>query len=52
MLLMSSADLFQKIFQEHYQSVKLFGRFVGPDLRPNCLQTTKLAASKERVNLV
>ena len=23
--------------------------FVGPDLRPNCLQTSKVAASKERV---
>ena len=25
------------------------GHFVGPDLGPNCLQTTKVDASKERV---
>ena len=48
MFLLLSTDIFQnyikkKIFQEHYQSVKLFDSgqiqpFVGPDLGPNCLQ--------------
>ena len=65
MLLFSSADIFQyqlfkKLFQEHYQSVKWFGSRSGltqhcicPDLGPNCLQSyqqaMKVAASKERV---
>ena len=32
-------NLYQKFFQEHYQSVKQVGsRFCGPDLGPNCLQ--------------
>ena len=48
-------NLFKKFFQEHYQSVKRFEsnqdrHCVGPDLGPNCLQTTKVATSKERVN--
>ena len=45
MLLLSSADffqnlLFEKFFEEHYQSVKLFGyrsgQIVGPDLGLIC----------------
>ena len=31
-------SFYQKIFQEHYQSVKQFGTKVGPDLGPNSLQ--------------
>ena len=41
--LFSFADFFQKLFQEHCQSVKRFGpdqdrRYVGPDPGLNCLQ--------------
>ena len=43
---LSSADSFQKFFQEHYQSAKRFGsrsepshrHSVDPDLGQNCLQ--------------
>ena len=60
MLLFSSADFFQKFFQEHYQSAQQFGSRSGltehsvcPDLGPNCLQgyqqAMKTAASKEKV---
>ena len=49
----ASADFFsklykfvKKLFQEHYQSVKQFGHFVGPDLGPNRLQ--RLSADDKR----
>ena len=43
MLLLSSADIFQKFFQEHYQSANRLDpdqerHFAVPDLDPNCLQ--------------
>ena len=43
MLLLLSADFFQKLFHEQNQIVKQFGSrseltFVGPYLGPNCLQ--------------
>ena len=63
MLLLSSADyfykmdFFKKFFLKHYKSLKQLKYlkdqdrcFVSPDLGPNCLQTTTIAASKERVN--
>ena len=40
---------FKKIFQEHYHSVKPFGSRSGPDMGPNCLQTTKVDACMGRV---
>ena len=54
MLLLSSADFFKKIFQEHSQSVKGFGPrsdTVAPDLGPNCLQrlsAVDVVTGKER----
>ena len=63
MLLVSSADFyfkiyfFKKFFNEHFQSVKLFGsrHSVGPDLGPNCLQKLsaedKVATSRRRINI-
>ena len=49
-------QFFKKNFEEHYQSVKQFESRSGPtDLGPNglkgYLQTKKLPASKERVNI-
>ena len=43
MILLSSTDFFQKLFQEHNQSVKQFESRPGqhsvrPHLVPNCLQ--------------
>ena len=54
-------NVFKILFQEHYQSVRLFGTLdphqdqnsVGPNLDPNCSQRLsadeKAAASKEKV---
>ena len=56
MLLLSSADFFQKFFREHYQSVKQFGHRSGPTecwVQTVCKvneQTTEVTTSKERVN--
>ena len=38
MLLLSSADVFQKFIQENYQSVKQLGSRSGPGVGPICLQ--------------
>ena len=61
MLLLSSTDsfsfsfffkinLFKNFFQEHYQSVKQFGSYTITVCKGYQL-TTKVAASKERVNM-
>ena len=53
-MLLLSADFlqnyyffFKKLFKEHFQSVKLFGSRLGPELGPNCLHRLSATARKE-----